>query len=180
MTGQINTIFTADQQLFKVLVDIKWTYPDRFRHFIPRLGGMHLLMSFIGWIGSLMSNNGLEEILKKTFAGVEKMLTGKKYPMNLRALQMFVEQLLRNKVASFSQYSELEMFLETVSGNSLTTKHWVEDLIKPLFICLLFVRAEREGEWLLHLAAVKSMLPYFYAAGHHNYARYGLYYLHNM
>ena len=116
-----------------------------------------------------MSNIGLEEILKKTFAGVEKMLTGKKYPMNLRALQMFVEQLLRNKVASFSQYSELEMFLETVSGNSLTTKH-----------CLLFVRAEREGKWLLHLAAVKSMVPYFHAAGHHNYARHSLYYLHNM
>ena len=149
MTGQINTIFTADQQLFKVLVDIKWAYPDRFRHFIPRLGGMHLLMSFIGWIGSLMSNSGLEEILKKTFAGVEKMLTGKKYPMNLRALQIFVEQLLRNKVASFSQYSELEMFLETVSGNSLTTKHWVEDLIKPLFFSLSGLRGKGNGCYTL-------------------------------
>ena len=95
--GQINTIFTADQQLYKVLVDIRWAYPDQFRHFTPRLGGMHLLMSFIGWIGSLISNSGLEEILKKTYAGVEKMLTGKKYPMNLRALQMVVEELLRNK-----------------------------------------------------------------------------------
>ena len=59
---------------------------------------------------------------------------------------MVVEELPRNKVASFSQYSELEMFLETVSGNSLTTNYWVENLIKSLFICLLFVRAEREGE----------------------------------
>ena len=108
------------------------------------------------------------------------MLAGKKYPMNLRALRMVVEELLRNKVASFSQYSELEMFPETVSGNSLLTKHGVENLIKPLFICLLFVRAEREGEWLLYLAAGKSMLPYFYAAGHHYYAQYGSYYLHNM
>ena len=105
MIGQINAIFTADEQLYRVLVDIKWAYPDRFRHFIPRLGGMHLLMSFIGCTGSLIV--GLEEILKKTFAGVKKMLTGKKYPMNLRALQMVVEELLRNKVASFSQYSEL-------------------------------------------------------------------------
>ena len=44
-----------------------------------------------------MSNSGLEEILKKSFAGVEKMLTGKKYPMNLRALRMVVEELLQNK-----------------------------------------------------------------------------------
>ena len=67
MTGQIKAIFTADEQLYKVLVDIKWAYPDRFRHFIPCLGGMHLLMNFIGCIGSLIV--GLEEILKKTFAG---------------------------------------------------------------------------------------------------------------
>ena len=67
MTGQTNTIFTADQKLYKV---------------------------FTGCIGSLMSNSGLEEVLKKTFGGVEKML-------------------LRNKVASFSQHSELEMFLES-------------------------------------------------------------------
>ena len=59
---------------------------------------MHLLMSFIGCTGSLMSNSGFEEILKKSFAGVEKMLTGKKYPMNLRALRMVVEELLQNKV----------------------------------------------------------------------------------
>ena len=72
------------------------------------------------------------------------------------------------------------MFLEIISGNSLTNKHLVENLIKPLFTCLLFVSAEREEEWLLHLAVVKSMVPYFYATGHHNYARYGSYYLHNM
>ena len=37
--------------------------------------------------------------------------------------------------------------------------------------------AEREGDWLLHLATFKKMLPYYFAAGHVNYARYGLYYL---
>jgi len=42
---------------------------------------------------------------------------------------------------------------------------------------MVFIRAEREGEWPLHLWAVQEMLPYFFAAGLHNYARYGLYYL---
>ena len=62
-------------------------------------------MSFIGCIESLMSNSGLEEILKKSFAGVEKMITRKKYLMNLRALRMVVEEPLRDKVPSFSHYS---------------------------------------------------------------------------
>ena len=67
------------------------------------------------------------------------------------------------------------MFLGSVYGNSLTTKCWVENLIKLLFICLLFARPKRKGDWMLHLAAVKSLLPYFYAAGYHNYAHYTLF-----
>ena len=41
-----------------------------------------------------------------------------------------------------------------------------------MLIILLYIRAEKEGEWVLHLEATKKMLPYFFAAGHHNYARY--------
>ena len=42
---------------------------------------------------------------------------------------------------------------------------------------MTFVRAEREGDWLLHVHCVKAMMPYFFAAGHQNYARSGLVYL---
>ena len=45
---------------------------------------------------------------------------------------------------------------------------------------MMFVRAEREGDWLLHLASYKQMLPYFFAAGHVTYARYVLCYLREM
>ena len=39
-----------------------------------------------------------------------------------------------------------------------------------------YVRSEREAGWPLHVLAVKEILVLFFAAGHHNYARYGLYY----
>ena len=52
------------------------------------LKGMHLLMSFIRFIGNLMANSGLEDILTAAFGGVVKMLTGKKFPQNFRALRM--------------------------------------------------------------------------------------------
>ena len=44
----------------------------------------------------------------------------------------------------------------------------------------MFVMAELECDWPLHLATYKQMLPYFFAAGHVNYARYGLCYLREM
>ena len=34
---------------------------------------------------------------------------------------------------------------------SRTTKQWVDCLVQPIFIMLLFVKAEREGDWSLHL-----------------------------
>ena len=107
-----------------------------------------MLMSFVGAIGSLMTETGLSEVLKSVFGGVEKMLTGKKFPMNMRAMR--------------------------------TSKMWVDAFIKPILIMMLYVRAEREGDWLLHLQAVKPMLPYFFASRHVNYARYGVYYLRSM
>ena len=42
---------------------------------------------------------------------------------------------------------------------------------------MAYVRAEREGDWLLHVHCVKEMMPYFFAAGHQNYTRLGLVYL---
>ena len=53
-------------------------------------------------------------------------------------------------------------------------------MIKAVFIMMMYIRAEREGDWGLHLVAVKAMIPYFFSAGHFNYARYGLYYLRSM
>ena len=52
---------------------------------------MHMLMSFIGAVGNLMTETGLADIMSLAFAGVHKMLVGKKFPMCMRALRMVVE-----------------------------------------------------------------------------------------
>ena len=72
---------------------------------------------------------------------------------------------------------DLMQILETEASKSQTTKLWVDVLIKPVLLTMMFVWAEREGDSPLHLATYKQMLPYFFAAGHVNYARYGLCYL---
>ena len=47
----------------------------------------------------------------------------------------------------------------------------------PIAIIHVFIRAERESDWLRHLFCVGQMLAYFFAAGHSNYARYGTWYV---
>jgi hypothetical protein len=62
------TVSTADQQLYRLIQNITRVYPDLFTNFLQRLGGMHMAMNFIGCIGTLMSNTGLQEIVEAAFA----------------------------------------------------------------------------------------------------------------
>ena len=175
MAGQAFTVLTFDQQLHRIAFEIQMAHPEKFptEKFILRIGGMHLLTNFIGAIGNLMADTGLADILAAVFAGTQKMLLGKKFPQCLRALQMVVEALLipifrENDIQS---HEDLMKKLEKRANQSRTCKLWLDCLIKPMFIMMVYVRAEREGDWLLHVHSVRQMMPYFIAAGHHNYVR---------
>lgn len=180
--GQYWVIYTADQQLYKVTCQIIWNNVEQFTSFIPRLGGMHFLMSFIGTVGANAADSGLAEVLESAFAGVTKMLGGKKFPQNLRALRLLTEELLRETLQSAEMQSmhDLQSHLESLSDMSRTAKLWINTIIRPTLIMMKFVRAERENDFHLHLKAVAEALPYFFSAGHINYARYGVYYLRQM
>ena len=78
------------------------------------------------------------------------------------------------------KFDDLTGFLKKSREQSSTSKLWVDNLIRRVCSIMLFVRAEREGDWPLHLCVVSKMIPYVFAAGHPNHARYGLYYLHDM
>ena len=72
--GQPFTIFTFDQQLYRYAVEIQWALPEVFptSSFVLRLGGMHMLISFIGAVGNLMAETGLSDIMSSAFAGAQK------------------------------------------------------------------------------------------------------------
>ena len=82
-SNQAFTVFTADQQLYRVMLNVIWMHPDMFSDFIPRLGGMHMIMSYVGCVGVLMANTGLDKVMKADFVGVSQMLVGKKIPPKL-------------------------------------------------------------------------------------------------
>ena len=171
------TVFTLDQQLYKVALDVIWSDVLRWSHIIPRLGGMHCLISFIGCVGVLMENSSLVPWLQSAFASVPKVMTGTKFPMNMRTLCFAVMELLKGSIDDVYSNEDLEKRMEDLIGKSMIAEHCINNLIRPVFLMMMFVRAKREGEFPLHLYACHQMIPYFFAAGHINYARYGLCYL---
>lgn len=175
-------IFTADQQLYKVTIDIMFHEPSYFKSVIPVLGGMHMLMNFIHATSVIMAGSGMKEVLASTFGSIDKMLSGKKYPQNFRALRMLVEELLRGvvqeqEVTSFARLIEV---LEAQASHSRTSKMWIDNLVKTVIIMMNFSRGGHEGDWAVHHFAAEAMLAYFRAAGCHNYARYAAFYIHHM
>ena len=118
-------VLTCDQAIYKIVVDITFHQPEMLTNIVAILGGMHFLMDFVSCIGTLMAESGIKEILSTAFGSVEKMLQGKKYPHNVRALRLLTEELLRPVFMKdnlhISSMDELEKILNELSSHSRTT-----------------------------------------------------------
>ena len=178
--GQNFTVHITDAQLYQLVIENMWVSPQEFPNLHPHMGIMHWEMNFIGCIGTLHADSGLSDILKSAFGSVDKMLIGKKYPQNERALRMVVEELLRPYISKIENVEEFDSFLKKVSQESKTSKHWVENLIRPVLLLMKLKRAERESDWPLSLKTCRETLPYMFASGHHNYSRLGVYHIMQM
>ena len=73
----------------------------------------------------------------------------------------------------------IDKFQEWGCTRSPTFQYWF-DFTKAIQVLLRNIRAEREGNWTLHLASSLDMLPYYFATNHHNYARWMTVYLTDM
>ena len=134
-------------------------------------------MSFVGFIGVLMKKSGLLSWLKSAFGGKEKMLTGKTFSKNFRALCFTMLELFRDYIGEIKAFQDLTNFLDAYSLENMLSKNWVDILIWSVILIMMYVRAECEGNVSLHLHACHKMMPYFFATGLVNYARYGICYL---
>ena len=127
------TVFTADQQLYRVAVNVVLVYPELSDDFVLRLGGMHTLMSCVGSVSTLIGNSGLEEVLKAALGGVTRMMIGKNFPQNTRALLMVAEELFQPIISRAESHEDLVSILEKEATKSRTAKVWVDFL--PRHMC---------------------------------------------
>ena len=74
---------------------------------------------------------------------------------------------------------KLEAVKLQAANTSRTAKLWVQ-YFNQVTLMREFVRAERCGDWQLHLETIRGMIPHFHAAGHLAYAKYAHLYLQQM
>lgn len=207
--GQTITMVTFDQPLYAKAREIvaAASHDSPLKSLFIRLGGFHLLMSFLSAIGFIMAGSGLEELYSTVYAknSVQQMMNGKAYSRVIRALCLVEEALMTvflknnetlisvNKDELHNVYSNfklgnaspeeiaqstvvksfvdiLENQLRRSNESGRTQKLWIQ-FIEMVEIVRMFIRAERSGDFLLHLHCVHQMLPIFHASGHFNYAK---------
>ena len=88
-----------------------------------------------------MENSVLVPWLKCVFARWPKMLIGKKFPINVRALRFAMLDLIRGFADDVTSFDVLQEKLDGISQMNILTEHWVKNLSRPVF--LLFIRAEQ-------------------------------------
>ena len=110
-------------------------------------------MSFVGCIGTLMTNTGLSDLLQSAFGGVDRMLQGKNFPQNTHALRICAEEVLRVTLQddSVGDFRSLMDKLDSIASKSRTAHLWLDALIWPVFLImsLLGLAGKQTGLFIL-------------------------------
>ncbi|CAB3983002.1 Hypothetical predicted protein [Paramuricea clavata] len=95
--GQRYIVLTVDQALFPQLMELKWAVPEYRDTLIPRLGGLHISMNFLKFLGQHVQDSGLSEIwVESILLGprtVEHVLDGKEYSKGVRAHKVTLQAM---------------------------------------------------------------------------------------
>jgi len=96
----------------------------------------------------------------------------------LMAGTLSVEEVCKSDVLKRIK-DHLQKHAESAKISSRTSALWVQ-YMDMLDILRKYIRAERTGNWALHLQAIQEMLPYLAASGHNLYAKSARVYLQQM
>ena len=158
-------------RLYQTACLVHWNDPLRWTNVILHPGVMHTLTSFLGCVGTLMKASGVDVLISAAFAGITSIVNGKAWTNALRAYRLIMAVVRHNFYSNGAKtYEELNVYLETARGHP-TGRLWVDCFVTPTLLSFMFQRGERNGDFLLQQHCLKAMLPYFFAAGHHNYDR---------
>ena len=169
-------------------------------------GRLHIILTFLKVIGKRFNSSGLLEAWTESElfgpnAGFNA-LAGKHYNRSIRGLKITFEAIFRilwdkiedrfsqddcdlslNEDEPASELSELDrvdsIIREMEKTSNPNAKFWLSYL-EMAGILLRFIRAERSGNWKLHLDSFQEMMPWFAAYDRINYLRWGSVYLSNM
>ena len=183
--GQVPVI-TVDQPIYATAKQIQWHWPEDYgeSHFLIMFGGLHIEMTALHSLGSLLEDNGWTGALAE--AGVassgtaESFLSAASVTKTRQAHQVTACSLYKLLKSAYSAYMEeladptdaksFEDLCEHCKPQSPQFRYWYLVLNMELAV-LLFIRSLRESNFSLYHQALCQLIPYMYANNNVNYAQ---------
>ena len=183
--GQIPVI-AVDQPLFAVAKQVQWQWPISHGEskFVMMFGGLHLEMAFLkvlgkwiegsGWVESLIqagiASSGVADSFLKA---VHVTRTRRAHQVTVCALYTLLAEAYQSYLESLSDSDNQIEMMEWVNEQKqkYPTFHYWMTVLNMQLLLMIFVRCQREGNFLLYLETLIQMVPWFFAMDHQNYAR---------
>lgn len=128
--GQEFTVLVLDQAIYSKALEIALQKPREFPRLILRLGGFHILLSFLAVIGKRMEHSGLEDILIESgvFAegSVAAIMNGRAYNRAVRAHKLAYEALQRLQLENLDGQMDEEEVIKIHSLVADVRKNFAE------------------------------------------------------
>lgn len=134
------TCVTFDQPLWLKAVDICMACDLRI---VCRLGGFHLLMSYLGCIGHVMAGSGIEELFSLNYGSntVLHIMTGKAYARALRAHFLAERALVQLLLESFLPGSQNDLHTTLSTEGQLSA----DDILDLRKLCETYQQHSDDG-----------------------------------
>ena len=111
-------------------------------------------------------------VIGAAFGGLTSIMNGKGWVKSMRAFRMVTAALLSVFLKDDPKtFKDISQYFDTAREHP-TGRLWVACLIRPTLIAHQFERAERDCYYPLQQDCCQQMLPYFFAAGYWQYAKY--------
>lgn len=181
--GQLPVV-AVDAPLYALAKFVQWRWPCTHGEdqYVIMFGGLHVEMAVWKTIGDFLEASGWTTAF--TQAGIASSGTANSF---LKASHLtrtrHAHQVSALALARLQQDACQEAMGEGPAGNegneawrqgmiakSPTFQYW-DTILHLEILGLIFVRAHRERDFPLYVETLKSLVPWFFALDHHNYAR---------
>lgn len=168
-SGQV-PVLTVDQPLYAIAKEIQWSWPDKYgeRKYVVLMGGLHIEMALLSVLGNWLDVSGWVAIMATTTVTTEgradalqsgSHISRAQWAHQVSAAALFClqnEAFTAYKDASEVENLEVKSFDEWCAD--METNHpqffyWSKTL-KLEILFLQFMRAQREGNFLMYIEAL--------------------------
>ena len=179
-------IIAVDQPLYMLAKQVQWSWPASHGEdqFAVMFGGLHIEMVALDALGDLLESSGwigsLIQASLATHGKADSFLKASHVTCTRHTNQITVCSLYLLQQKAYTEYCN-----GVEEGcNKMSLEDWCDQRAEPypLFLfrsiilqmereVLIYARVIRDGDFLLYIDALTKIVPWFFALGHTNYAR---------